>query len=164
MLTAKQKRFCEEYLIDCNGTQAAIRAGFSKKTARSIANEYLTKPDIKKYVSELQQKLREKTEITAVNVIAELAKVGFSNVQDFLESKNGIVDLSTLKRDVAASVSSIKVKTIEVGKGKNKAIEPQVEFKLHDKIAALRQLGQHLGVFEKDNSQKAIQIKVTRKQ
>lgn len=51
-MTPKQKRFCEEYLIDLNATQAAIRAGFSEKTAKSIASEYLTKPDIKEYISE----------------------------------------------------------------------------------------------------------------
>ena len=49
-LTAKQKRFCDEYLIDLNATQAAIRAGYSRKTARAIANENFTKPDIKEYI------------------------------------------------------------------------------------------------------------------
>ena len=51
-LTAKQQRFCDEYLIDLNATQAAIRAGYSKKTAYSIANENLMKPEIKKYIDE----------------------------------------------------------------------------------------------------------------
>lgn len=51
-LTAKQKRFCDEYLIDLNATQAAIRAGYSKKTAGVIANENLNKPYIKKYIAE----------------------------------------------------------------------------------------------------------------
>lgn len=49
-LTAKQKRFCDEYLIDLNATQAAIRAGYSKKTAYSIGNENLMKPELKKYI------------------------------------------------------------------------------------------------------------------
>lgn len=51
-MTAKQKRFCDEYLIDLNATQAAIRAGYSKKTARAIGNENLMKPDIKNYIDE----------------------------------------------------------------------------------------------------------------
>ena len=51
-MTAKQQRFCDEYLIDLNATQAAIRAGYSKKTARAIGNENLMKPDIKKYIDE----------------------------------------------------------------------------------------------------------------
>lgn len=50
-MTAKQRRFCDEYLIDLNATQAAIRAGYSKKTARKIGQENLTKPDIKDYIA-----------------------------------------------------------------------------------------------------------------
>lgn len=49
-LTAKQQRFCDEYLIDLNATQAAIRAGYSPKTAKAIGNENLTKPDLKEYI------------------------------------------------------------------------------------------------------------------
>jgi phage terminase small subunit len=56
-LTAKQQRFCDEYLIDLNATQAAIRAGYSKKTAKAIGSENLTKPDIKEYIEErMEQK------------------------------------------------------------------------------------------------------------
>lgn len=51
-MTAKQKRFCDEYLIDLNATQAAIRAGYSKKNANNIASENLAKPNIKKYIDE----------------------------------------------------------------------------------------------------------------
>lgn len=51
-MTAKQKRFCDEYLIDLNATQAAIRAGYSKKSAKQVANENLTKPYLKKYIEE----------------------------------------------------------------------------------------------------------------
>ena len=51
-MTKKQKLFCDEYLIDLNATQAAIRAGYSKKTAYSIGNENLTKPEIKKYIDD----------------------------------------------------------------------------------------------------------------
>ena len=58
-LTDKQQRFCDEYLIDLNGTQAAIRAGYSKKTARQMAAENLTKPDIKEYI---EKRMAEKEE------------------------------------------------------------------------------------------------------
>lgn len=52
-LTDKQKRFCEEYVIDLNATQSAIRAGYSERTVRSIANENLTKLDIQDYIQKL---------------------------------------------------------------------------------------------------------------
>jgi phage terminase small subunit len=58
-MTAKQQRFCDEYLIDLNATQAAIRAGYSKKTAGVIANENLNKPYIKEYI---EKRMAEKEE------------------------------------------------------------------------------------------------------
>lgn len=62
LMNAKQKRFCDEYLVDCNATQAAIRAGYSKKTARQTGQENLSKPDIKTYIDErLEQMHNEKT-------------------------------------------------------------------------------------------------------
>lgn len=54
-MTAKQKRFCDEYLIDLNATQAAIRAGYSKKAARQVGNENMSKPCIKNYIEERMQ-------------------------------------------------------------------------------------------------------------
>lgn len=57
MLTAKMKRFCDEYLIDLNATQAAIRAGYSKKTAKQIGNINLTKLDVREYID---ARMREK--------------------------------------------------------------------------------------------------------
>lgn len=80
-LTEKQKRFCEEYLIDLNATQAALRAGYKEKTARSIASENLTKPDIQKYLKELMAERSERTEITADNVLKELEKVAFADIE-----------------------------------------------------------------------------------
>ena len=56
-LTKKQQRFCDEYLIDMNGTQAAIRAGYSAKTAKQIANENLTKPDVRDYIDQRMKEL-----------------------------------------------------------------------------------------------------------
>lgn len=72
-LTAKQQRFCEEYLIDFNATQSAIRAGYSKKAAHSIGIENLNKPLIKEQIEKKKRELREKTEIT-IEWIAEQLK------------------------------------------------------------------------------------------
>lgn len=80
-LTEKQKRFCEEYLIDLNATQAAIRAGYSVKTAYSIGEENLKKPEIQKMISELQNKQSERTQITADTVLKELEKIAFADTE-----------------------------------------------------------------------------------
>lgn len=63
-LTDKQKRFCEEYIIDLNGAQSAIRAGYSESTARQIASENLAKLDIQEYISQLQESKSEELNIT----------------------------------------------------------------------------------------------------
>ena len=69
MLNDKQKRFCLEYIIDLNATQASIRAGYSEKTARTIASEHLTKPNIQDYIAFLQTEIQERTKVTLDSVV-----------------------------------------------------------------------------------------------
>lgn len=80
-LTEKQKRFCEEYLIDFNATQAALRAGYSQKTAYSIGDENLRKPEIQSEIQTLIQKRSERTGISADSVIKELVKIAFAETE-----------------------------------------------------------------------------------
>ena len=79
-LNDKQKRFAEEYTVDLNLTQAAKRAGYSKKTAYSMGSELLKKPEVKQYVEKQQAKLSQKTEITAERVLQEIAKLAFADI------------------------------------------------------------------------------------
>ena len=74
-MTKKQKRFCDEYLIDCNATQAAIRAGYSEKSAKSIGQENLTKPDIKLYIEQELEKIRDNNIADAAEVMKYLTSV-----------------------------------------------------------------------------------------
>ena len=74
-MTPKQKRFCDEYLIDCNATQAAIRAGYSEKTAKVIGAENLTKPDIRAYIDERLAEIQSKTIASAEEVMQYLTSV-----------------------------------------------------------------------------------------
>lgn len=74
-MTEKQKRFAEEYVVDCNGSQAAIRAGYSKDTARVQASKMLTKPNIKKYINELLEKKKSESIATAEEVLQYLTSV-----------------------------------------------------------------------------------------
>lgn len=80
-LTPKQQRFVEEYLIDLNATQAAIRAGYSEKTAKEIGSENLTKPNIAKAIQEAQESLSNKTQLTVDIVVQGLLK----EAQDYAE-------------------------------------------------------------------------------
>ena len=74
-MTPKQKRFCDEYLIDCNATQAAIRAGYSEKTAKQIATENLAKPDLRAYIDERLAEMQSKTIADATEVMQYLTSV-----------------------------------------------------------------------------------------
>ena len=74
-LTEKQKKFCREYLVDLNATQAAIRAGYSKKTATVIANETLSLPYLQEHLQKMMNKRAEKTEITAEMVLQDINEI-----------------------------------------------------------------------------------------
>ena len=81
-MTEKQKAFCHEYLVDLNGTQAAIRAGYSEKAAKEIASENLTKANIKCVINALMKEREKRTEVTQDRVLLELAKIAFADLND----------------------------------------------------------------------------------
>lgn len=150
-LNPKQKRFVAEYLIDGNATQAAIRAGYSKKTARSIGAENLTKPDIAAAIAGKQAKIAGKLEITAERVISELALLGFSNMQDYMRpgpDGDPYLDFSALTREQAAALTEVTVEDFKEGRGKDARDVRRVKFKLADKRAALVDIGKHLHIFD----------------
>jgi phage terminase small subunit len=96
-LTPKQKRFCQEYIIDFNGTQAAIRAGYSKKTASELAYEYLRKPHIQAAIQESCKKIEEKTGITIQEVVNDLVRLkDLCLDQDKIDSSGANAALKTL--------------------------------------------------------------------
>lgn len=101
-MNAKQKRFCDEYLIDCNATQAAIRAGYSKKTAYSIGVENLKKPELKKYIDEQLERIHNETIADAEEVIKYLTSVmrGEHTEQILKLVGDGVQDIAEI--DVAA--------------------------------------------------------------
>ena len=138
-MTKKQKRFIEEYLIDLNATQAAIRAGYSPDTAKSIGSENLTKPDITAQIARAMAERSRRTGVNADRVIMELAKIAFVNANDVINPKTATIKEGALPEDTAA-IQSVKVKTFgEDGLER--------EIKMADKLKALELLGKHLGMF-----------------
>lgn len=77
-LTPKQDRFCREYVIDLNATQAAIRAGYSKKTAGAVGFENLKKPEIAARIAAVVNEANKKAEVTSEEILANLAEIGRS--------------------------------------------------------------------------------------
>jgi phage terminase small subunit len=141
-LTAKQKRFIEEYLIDLNATQAAIRAGYSPHTAKEIGYENLTKPHIRAHVDKAMAERSKRTGINAERVVIELARIGLINPGKLINFDEATVRADATEDDLAA-VQSVKVKTIPTEDGD--IVEREV--RLYDKNRALELLGKHLGIF-----------------
>jgi phage terminase small subunit len=153
-LTAQQKRFVAEYLIDLNATQAAIRAGYSQKTAKSQGNRLLTNVDVAAAIQEAQAKRSNRTEITQDRVLLELARIGFADIRNAVSwgrspvdtqaeeaEPNGLgiypVELmpsSEVDDDTAAAISEVSL----TAQG--------VKLKTHDKLAALDKIARHLGM------------------
>lgn len=149
-MTTKQQRFVEEYLIDLNATQAAIRAGHSKRRASEIGYQLLQKTTVQQAIELAKKERSERTQITVDRVLEELAKIGFANMQDYMKvGQNGdpYVDLSKVTRDQAAAISEVTVEDFMDGRGEDAREVRRVRFKLSDKRAALVDIGKHLGMF-----------------
>lgn len=152
-LNDKQRRFVDEYLIDLNATQAAIRAGYSEKTAGSQGFDLLKKPEISDAIHAAMKERAARTEITQDRVLQELAKIGFADIRkavkwgdgiavrdpetDAVEIMNGVALVGSEEIDdaTAAAVSEIS----QTAQG--------IKIKMHDKRAALVDIGRHLGMF-----------------
>lgn len=144
-LTAKQKRFVEEYLIDLNATQAAIRAGYSPNSARDIGSENLTKPHIRARVEEALAERSKRTGINADRVVRELARIAFVNAADLINFETATIAEGASEDDTAA-IASVRVKTIPTDAGEG----VEREIRICDKLKALELLGKHLGMFNND--------------
>lgn len=144
-LTPKQSRFVQEYLIDLNATQAAIRAGYSKKTAHAIGSENLSKPLIIEELQVERLRLAKVTKVTPERVIAELAKIGFSDVRSILTDEGGIQDVSDWSDDAAGAIASFEVAAAPGHDGEPSGRVYKV--KTWDKLNALEKMGKHLGMF-----------------
>ena len=148
-LTPRQQRFLQEFLVDLNATQAAIRAGYSPRTAKQQGSRLLTRPHIAEAVARAQATVAVELEITAEGVIAELAKIAFGNIGDYLKvdaNSRLYIDLSNLSRDQAAALAEVTVEEFTGGHGNARRVR-RTKFKLHDKPRALEQIGRHLGLF-----------------
>lgn len=138
-MTKKQKRFIEEYLIDLNATQAAIRAGYSPKTAKDIGCENLAKPNISDAIDKAMAERSRRTGINQDRILLELARIGLAKITDVVDPDTGKI-LPNASEDDLACIQSIKIKPNEFG--------TEREVKLYDKKSALVDLGKHLGLFK----------------
>lgn len=141
-MTEKQKRFVEEYLIDLNATQAAIRAGFSVKTANEQGSRMLANVSIQTAISKAMAERSKRTGVNQDRVVLELAKIAFVNASDVINTEDATVKEDADPDDTAA-IQSVRVKIFPTKDGDG--IEREV--KLEPKLKALELLGKHLGMW-----------------
>lgn len=140
-LTDKQRRFVDEYLIDLNATQAAIRAGYSVRTANEQGAQNLAKLSIQDAISRKMAARSRRTGVNAERVVLELAKVAFAKMTDIVDS-NGKIKEDASPDDLAC-IESIKYKESDNEYGGS--VEREV--KIASKLKALELLGKHLGMW-----------------
>lgn len=141
-LTAKQKRFADEYLVDLNATQAAIRAGYSPESARVIGSDNLTKPDIRARIDKKMAELSKRTGVNQERVIRELARIAFLDPTQLINM--GTAELrEEASEDDRAAIASVKVKFIPTPDG----MGVEREIRVADKLKALELLGKRYGMW-----------------
>lgn len=164
-LTPKQRRFVNEYLIDLNATQAAIRAGYSKKTAKDIGGENLSKPAIQAEIQKRQVKLQNTLEITQDRVLQEYARLAFYDPRKLFQPDGTPKPIEALDDDTAAALAGLEVREEFEGAGENRTFVGYTKkYKLANKLGALDSLAKHLGLFEpkeEDSEEETIKIEIT---
>jgi phage terminase small subunit len=150
-LTDKQEKFCYEYCLDFNATQAAIRAGYSESTARSIASQLLTKVNIQDKIKKMQDNLAETSGMGRLKVINEHIKIAFSSIAHLHETWIKRREFESLTEDQKACIAEIdtKIKTEYEYNAETEEKEPirveYVRIKLYDKQKALDSISKMLG-------------------
>ena len=141
-LTPKQAEFVRQYLVDLNATAAAIRAGYSERTAKSQGQRLLTNVDVSAALAAAKAEREQRTEITQDRVVSELAKIAFADPRELMEwGPEGVKlkDSAELTEEQAASVAEVSETTTKDG--------GSLRLKKHDKVKALELLGRPLGMF-----------------
>lgn len=166
-LTKKQRLFIEAYLIDPNGKKAAIAAGYSEGSAAIEATRLLRNANVAAALDRQRKILSVRTGITPERVLAELAKLGFSDIRKLVNWRSDIVemdvdqetgDMTTRVTNQVAIVDSDKIDDdtaaaiLEVSQTKDGVLK----VKMHDKVGPLVRIGQHLGMFPSSSARKPV--------
>lgn len=162
-LNAKQRAFCREYLVDRNATQAAIRAGYSERTARTIAAKLLAKDNIRAEIARLEAAQNKRLDITADKVKAEIAKIAFVDVSGFIDSFDGnrlvFKSLGDIPENIRGAIKGIKTNRKPVfADGKVVDYDHEVVVELWSKEKALEMLSKHFNLFEKHQEAGAAKV------
>ncbi|MCC8384955.1 terminase small subunit [Photorhabdus laumondii subsp. laumondii] len=145
-LTDKQEMFCREYLVDLNATQAAIRAGYSDKTANRIGSENLSKLDIQKRISELKSDRNEVVKVDAEYVLKRLVEIDKMDVLDILDDDGRLKAVSEWPKPWRTTLSGFDISTTIYDRDESTEETILKKIKWPDKVKNLELLGKHIGV------------------
>ena len=148
MINEKRKRFCEEYIKDLNGKEAAIRAGYSERTAKQEAYKLLNIDEVSDYVAKLQSKVAKRNEITIDELIQDLLEMNNVNIADLYDKKGKMKNISDLPRNLTKCIQEIQI------------TRAGTKYKFYSRLEVLEKLAKHLGFYEKDNRQSKPEIKL----
>ncbi len=154
-LPKQRQRFVQEYLVDLNGKQAAIRAGYSEKTAKEQASQLLTYLNVSQAIEAGHQRLAELVKVRQYEIVREFKKIGFADMRDFSSwGPDGVklTDSEALTPEQTACVAEVSEQITDSSR--------HVKFKLHNKIDALNSLAKHLGMFPSKVEQPSVQVPV----
>ena len=154
-LPPQRRRFVQEYLVDVNGTQAAIRAGYSEKTAKIQASQLLTYLNVSQAIEAGHQRLAELVKVRQYEVVREFRRIGFADMRDFSKWGSGgvkLTDSEKLTPEQTACVAEVSQTITENG--------GSIKFRLHSKVDALNSLAKHLGMFPTRVEQGVVQVPV----
>lgn len=154
-LPAKQKRFVMEYLVDLNATQAAIRAGYSAKTATVQGPRLLGKVRIQQEIEKGQKKIAERAGITIDELINGYKEIAFSDIAQCYNEDGSLKNIHEIPKQIRMAIAGMEIEELFEKKGKDKVHVGYIKkIKLWDKTKSLDALGRHLGFFNADTSQK----------
>ena len=143
-LTHQQVRFCQEYMVDGKAQRAYIAAGYSPGGARQNAHAMLKNYSIMYYLDKLRADQAVRTMTTSDRIVAEMARIAFSDVRNIVNDDGSLKRIEDLDKDTAAAVVSVKVIAKPVAKEDGgKVYEEVIEYKFGDKRAALETLGKN---------------------
>lgn len=145
-LTPKQIRFCQEYMVDLNGTQAAIRAGYSEDSATAIASQNLTKLKVAEYIAELQKDVANSLKITKEKIIDALRMLAFYDTRKYYDVNGELLPISELDDESAFALSSFEVTEETIFElGTKKVIGHTKNIKTSERKGALDMLNKMFG-------------------
>lgn len=159
--TPKQKRFIDEYVIDFNGTAAAIRAGYSPTSAKVIANELLTKPDIYAEVQAKIEAMTNKADITKERILLEMRRLALFDVRSLYDENGHPLPVHLLSDDAAAAINGLDV--VSVGNAEL-GIGQVMKYKIPDKNKALESLAKILGYLDRTTELERLQTEKLKKE